>query len=123
MHDPGPEALTDHPAVSRRAQKHWLFRFRRTAQNQPKTTAADFFSTLLVGGRWPLSLLASMTRWADVAGDFLVAVEFELEETAALGERTQVGGVALNLGEGHVGVDNAQGAVGGDAVDARTLGC
>ena len=47
MHDPGPEALTDHPAVSRRAHKHWLFRFRERRKISPKRTAADFFSTLL----------------------------------------------------------------------------
>ena len=36
MHVPGPEALTDHPAVSRRAQKHWGFHFEtgtKSAQN------------------------------------------------------------------------------------------
>ena len=45
MHDRGPEALTDHPACSRRAQKHWALATSRRAQNEPKTTAADFFST------------------------------------------------------------------------------
>ena len=70
MHDLGPEGLTAHPAVSRRAQKHWPFRFRDRRKISPKRPLRDFFSTLLgvvpredYGHRWGTGVF-----WGSLAG-------------------------------------------------------